>query len=165
MRLLWIVCMAAPALLLAFAEAQKLPTKLIYNGSESAPLGFYWIQKSPLKRGDYVLTNVPAKVIILMEQRGYLPRNAPLLKQIIAVEGDVICRRKREILLNGVTIAVAKLVDQSGRRLPIWQGCYRLKSDELFLLQGHPDSFDGRYFGPVKRSLVIGKAAKLRFPG
>ncbi len=164
MRMFWLICTAIPVFTLGLAEAQKLPTKLIYNGSESAPLGFYWVEKSTLKRGDYVLTNVPAQFKILMEQRGYVPHDVPLLKQIIAVEGDVICRKNLEILIDDVTIAVAKLADQSGRVLPIWQGCHRLKSDELFLLQDHPYSFDGRYFGLVNRSLIIGKATKLRFP-
>jgi len=31
-------------------------------------------------------------------------------------------------------------------------------------LQDHPQSFDGRYFGPVDRRLVIGRATMLRLP-
>ncbi len=164
MRIFWLVGTAVPAFCLGFAEVQNLPTKLIYNGSESAPPGFYWIENLPVKRGDYVLTNVPKRFKMLINQRGYVRHDVPLLKQIIAIEGDVICRKDREILLNGVTIAVARLLDQSSRKLPIWQGCHRLMSDDLFLLQDHPSSFDSRYFGPVQRSLVIGKATKLRFP-
>ncbi len=165
MRIFWLASTAVPVLFLIFAETQNLPTKLIYNGSNSAPPGFYWIEDSLVKRGDYALTMVPGRFKKLMAQRGYVPHDVPLLKQIIAVEGDVICRKDREILLDGLTIAIAKLTDQFGRNLPIWQGCHRLMSDELFLLQDHPCSFDSRYFGPVQRSLVIGKAMKLRFPG
>ena len=32
----------------------------------------------------------------------------------------------------------------------MWEGCKVLEADEVFLLNPHPRSIDGRYFGPIK---------------
>jgi len=164
MRRLLFLGTAIPVLALAVASFVSLPKKLIYNASESAPIGFYWIDNERVSRGDYVLVRVPKRVRKLLETRRYLPPDVPLIKRVVGVAGDKICRRGQEILIDGVSIAMAQRSDRLGRELPEWQGCYTLSNDQIFLLQDHPQSFDGRYFGPVKRSLVIGRAIKLRFP-
>jgi len=164
MRSLLLVGTTIPVLALAVASFVSLPKKLIYNASESAPVGFYWVDGKPISRGDYVVTRVPERVRDLVQDRGYLPPDVPLIKRVVGVEGDIICRRGREILMNGVPIAVAQLVDGLGRPMADWHGCNTLTEDRMFLLQDHPQSFDGRYFGPVDRSLAIGRAMRLRFP-
>ena len=164
MRIVALSAITIPVLALAAASIAELPTKLVYNGSASVRIGFYWIDEAPVGRGDFVLMDVPERVRSLVETRRYVPPGVPLIKRIVAVGGDEICRRKREILLDGVTVAVARNEDRSGRPLPAWQGCRVLREDQIFVLQPHPDSFDGRYFGPVDRSLVIGRATWLRLP-
>lgn len=164
MRAVWLFETVVPVLALAAVSVISTPTKLIYNGSASAPIGFYWIDQQPIDRNDFVLIHAPEHIQRMVERRQYLPPNIPLIKRSIGVEGDTICRRELEIIVDGVTVALARKRDRHGRPLPDWQGCIRLKSRELFLLQDHPESFDSRYFGPVDRTLVIGKATKLRFP-
>ena len=52
--------------------------------------------------------------------------------------------------------------DSKGRDLPVWQGCRRIGSGELFLMNHEaPDSLDGRYFGPFPATAVIGRATPL----
>ncbi len=59
-------------------------------------------------------------------------------------------------------VADQLLFDRRGRPLPNWTGCRTLAEDEVFLLmEGVPDSFDGRYFGPVPMTAIIGKLASL----
>ncbi|MDZ5696732.1 S26 family signal peptidase [Chelativorans sp. M5D2P16] len=156
--------MTVSVLVLVAASIAELPTKLVYNGSTSARIGFYWIDNAPVGRGDLVLMEVPERVRNLVETRRYLLLGVPLIKRIVAVGGDKICRRKREILLDVVTVAVARNEDRLGRPMPSWHGCRVLREDQIFVLQAHPDSLDGRYFGPVDRSLVIGRATRLRVP-
>ena len=49
-----------------------------------------------------------------------------------------------------------------GRPLPVWRGCRRIAHGELFLMNFDvPDSLDGRYFGPLPASTVIGRAVPL----
>ena len=40
----------------------KPAPKLIYNGSKSAPLGFFWMVNGPINRGDYVALHVPERL-------------------------------------------------------------------------------------------------------
>ena len=52
--------------------------------------------------------------------------------------------------------------DSLGRELPVWQGCRTVRESELFLMNWDvPDSLDGRYFGPIPASSVIGRALPL----
>jgi len=164
MKMFWLLGTAIPALAMAFVTAVPMPVKLIYNGSKSAPLGFYWVDQQAASRQEFVLAYVPKRVRGLVEKRKYLPLGIPLIKRIIGIAGDTVCRRGRTILFNGVTVAIANMKDNKGRVLPNWQGCLVLTTGEVFLLQDHPQSFDGRYFGPVKRSLIIGRAIRLQFP-
>ncbi len=164
MRRIWLLATVISVLALAVPSFVSLPKKLIYNASASAPIGFYWIDQEPILRGDYVLVSVPERVRDLVEERQYLPPDVPLVKRVVGVEGDRICRENRLIMINGSVESVALRRDSEGRKLPIWSGCKTLGRNDIFLLQDHPLSFDGRYFGPVDRRLIIGRATKLRFP-
>ena len=152
-----------PVVAIGVASVSDLPTKLVYNSSASAPIGFYWIDQVSVSRGDTVLIRLPKHVRELVESRQYLPPSVPLIKRVMGIEGDKICLRGQEILINNVTIAVAQNEDDQGQKLPIWSGCTILAPDYFFLLQNHPKSFDGRYFGPIDRTLIIGRARKLQF--
>ena len=161
MRSALLFCTAVPVLALAVASLVRLPEMLIYNASASAPIGFYWLDDRAIDRGDYVLVRVPERVCQLVEERGYLPPDVPLIKRVAAVGGDRICRDGPEIVINGTAVAVAQEADSSGRPLPDWQGCSVLTEQTVFLLQDHPRSFDGRYFGPVETATIIGRATPL----
>ena len=164
MRRATLIATGLPVFALAIASVESLPIKLIYNASESAPIGLYWIDDQPAERGDYVLVRVPDRVRNLVVERGYLPPDIPLIKRVVGADGDVFCRRNRKILIDGVTVAVAQISDGLGREMPVWSGCYVLHERRVFLLQDHPNSFDSRYFGPVDRRLIIGRATPLRLP-
>ena len=159
-----LVATAVPALALAVASVVGLPKKLIYNASESAPVGFYWIDQQPILRGDYVYVRVPQRGRSLIVERGYLPPDVPLVKRIAGLHGDRVCRVGVEVSVNGTVLAAAKRRDGLGRRMPDWHGCHIVTGQAVFLLQDHPDSFDSRYFGPVDRRLIIGRATRLSLP-
>ena len=161
MKCATLLIMAVPVLALGLASLVSFPKKLIYNASASAPIGFYWIDKGPIKRGDLVLVRVPKRIAKLVEKRGYLPPDVPLIKRVMGLNGDMICRADRAVLINGKPAAVAQRVDSKGRPLPVWSGCHRLDDRQVFLLQDYPRSFDARYFGPLDRRLIIGRATKL----
>ena len=42
-----------------------------------------------------------------------------------------------------------------------WRGCHHIRASDLFLLNAAPDSLDGRYFGPLPASGLIGTAHPL----
>ena len=101
----------------------NFPIKLIYNSSPSAPIGFYQITSADsLKRGAFALVPTPPGFRILAAQRHYIPINVPLIKRVIALSGDEICRLETKIIINNKVVAEALLKDSQGRPLPIWQG-------------------------------------------
>ncbi|AQQ05400.1 hypothetical protein B0E33_18990 [Roseibium algicola] len=161
MRTRTLIATVVSVLALAASGAHWLPLKLVYNGSASAPAGYYWVDQLPAKPGDHVLIEPPDAIRKLIEDRLYLPRGVPLIKEIAASNGDTVCRLDRDVLINGMTVAHARATDKKGRPLPNWKGCHLLAENQIFLLQQHPDSFDSRYFGIVERSRILGRATRL----
>ena len=137
-------------------------TKLVYNPSASVPIGYYWLTEfdgnSELKIGSYVVTPTPIQYRLMAAKRHYLPINVPLIKKVVAISGDEICRQHQTVSINGKPVAVALTADKKGRKLPSWTGCFVLKNDEFFALMDAKDSFDGRYFGALKTENIIGTA-------
>ncbi len=140
----------------------KFPIKLIYNASASAPIGFYRITPaSGLKRGAFAVVPTPPGFRMMAAKRHYLPRNVPLIKRIVALAGDEVCRHGEAILVNQVPVATALKRDSQGRLLPVWRGCITLNKDQFFALMDRLDSFDGRYFGPLSTADIIGIAVPI----
>ncbi|MDF0601654.1 conjugative transfer signal peptidase TraF [Psychromarinibacter sp. C21-152] len=134
--------------------------KLIWNTSASAPVGLYAVTSDKdLSVGDLVVVDPPKSLAIYLDERGYLPHGVPLLKHIVALPGQRVCRDGAVVTVDDITMAQAQPSDRFGRDLPIWQGCRIVAKTELFLLNpSHPDSLDGRYFGALPADAVIGRA-------
>jgi len=136
-----------------------MPKLLLWNASASAPMGLYAINPlHELAVDDMVAVTPPPALARFMAERHYLPVGAPLLKHFAARPGALICRRDAAVTIDGRRIALAKSADSHGRELPVWRGCHRLRDGELFLLNPAPDSFDGRYFGAIPATGLIGRA-------
>ena len=74
----------------------------------------------------------------------------PLLKRVLALPGQTVCRIGRTITVDRIEIGDALDRDRTGRELPVWHGCRRIAGDEIFLMNADVrDSLDGRYFGPI----------------
>jgi conjugative transfer signal peptidase TraF len=133
---------------------------LVWNASPSIPTGLYAIRgKASLHVGERVAIEPPPELRRLMRERGYLPDRVPLLKRIAAVSGQRVCRFAHGVTIDGELVGVARARDRAGRPLPTWFGCHKLRTGELFAMNpAAPDSFDGRYFGPLKIENVIGRA-------
>lgn len=136
---------------------------LVWNATASAPIGLYRIVSArDLRTGDLVLARTPPAFVALFAERGYLPAGVPLLKQVAAVAGSIVCRRGMSVAVDGVAVAEALPTDSQGRPLPAWDGCRLVGPSEAFLLVPEiPASLDGRYFGVVATSTLIGRAVPL----
>lgn len=137
--------------------------RLVWNGSASAPVGLYRIDSGgPVQRGDMVIARMPLLVRDLAARRRYLPANVPLVKRVAGVPGDRICAKGEQITRDGDLLATRRRTDGQGRVMPWWDGCMTLRESTLFLLMANtPDSFDGRYFGPISSAAVLGEATPL----
>jgi conjugative transfer signal peptidase TraF len=132
---------------------------VVYNGSGSAPLGFYRVEHRLPERGEMAVVQPPALVELMLVARGILPVSVLLIKQIAAIGGDEVCRSNEPtgmITVNGKAVAETFERDRDDRLLPAWKGCLKLVDGEFFLLQPHPFSFDSRYFGPIMRCDILG---------
>ncbi|MGJ4859597.1 S26 family signal peptidase [Labrys sp. La1] len=145
---------------IGIASAVPTPLKLVWNGSASTPIGLYRIAAADALVGeDLVAVRLPEPIARFMVERGYVGEGAPLLKHVAARSRQLVCRRGRSIRVDGAWIGDALDRDRQGRALPIWQGCHRLSDGEIFVMNRNVrDSFDGRYFGVLPASSVIGRA-------
>ena len=136
------------------------PSLLIWNASASVPIGLYAIeQPTGLRVADLVVVRPPEPLAEFLADRTYLPRGVPLLKHVSALSGQSVCRKGLAVTIDGAAIGDARERDSRGRPLPSWQGCRVVSADEVFLMNPRSaDSFDGRYFGPLPASSIIGRA-------
>jgi len=144
---------------IAFSHSTPRRALFVWNASASAPVGLYRvIHQRDVARGDLVLAIPNHSVAIFAAQRGYLPMGIPLVKRVVAVEGDTVCARGNGIFVNRIRLATRLPADNKGRTLPSWTGCQMLGGNDAFLLMaGVPDSFDGRYFGTTNTSNIAGR--------
>ena len=132
----------------------------VWNATASVPTGLYAIRgKASLHVGERIAIEPPPELRRLLGERGYLPTRVPLIKRIAAINGQRICRFGHGVTIDGNFAGVALARDQLDRPLPAWFGCQTLRVGELFVMNpAAPDSFDGRYFGVLRRANVIGRA-------
>lgn len=132
-----------------------------WNRTESAPTGLYWLNDDHYSYGDWVIVSAKSADAKWVQARGYIGRDWAIIKRVSGLPGDVVCRDGNLVSIDGAFVGAAKECDRSGRALPVWSGCVRLTADEVFLLNRHPDSLDGRYFGPTKKANLLGRAHKV----
>ena len=96
------------------------------------------------KRGDVVLV------------RGVLADGRAIIKRVVGAPGDTVLLSNGALTVNGVPVdGMASLEDADSRESGEWS----LGHDEFFLLGDAPEfSTDSRYFGPVARSAIVGRA-------
>lgn len=137
--------------------------KLIWNASSSVPVGLYAVRPTgALYVAELVVVTPPEPLASFLAARGYLPKGVPLLKHILALPEQTVCRSGRTVTIDGSAVGQALARDRRGRSLPDWQGCRVIASGEVFLMNRRPeDSLDGRYFGPLPATAIIGRANPL----
>lgn len=120
---------------------------LIWNKTDSAPKGLYLWQSKAVLTGDWAILKGDSATAKWIAGHGYIGEGWPIIKRVVASEGDEICRENLTITVNGIAIAEALAVDFYGESLPSWTGCLRLDETQVLLINDHPQSLDGRYFG------------------
>jgi conjugative transfer signal peptidase TraF len=133
---------------------------IMWNTSDSVSKGLYWVEHRAPRIDEIAVLKPPVWASAIADQRGYLPKNAWLMKPVVATTGPV-CRFGNSVFFDGFFVAKALKHDKFGRALPVWKGCELLRANEVFLLSQHRDSFDSRYFGAVSTDLIVGTAQPL----
>ena len=153
---------AALALVVSVGAVMATAPRVLVNTTPSEPPGLY--VRSPVAPGPgrIVAFTAPVAAFPYADRRlSYLHR-VPLLKEVAAGPGDLVCTLNGQLEIDGKARAPIAQVDRQGIALPHWSACRRLTADELFVFSDRvPNSFDSRYFGPVHRRAVLGVYAPL----
>jgi conjugative transfer signal peptidase TraF len=158
-----LVTVVAAAAVIETMLGPKPAPRFVWNVSESVPTGLYQVQPAR----DLIVTMLvvaypPDPLASFLADRGYLPRGVPLIKRILALRGQTVCRTGPTVAVDGIEMGVAREYDHRGRMLPVWEGCHTLARDEVFLMNWDElASLDGRYFGPIPLHAIVGRAVPL----
>lgn len=147
----------------AIAAFIPTPLRLVWNASASVPIGLYDLDlPRHLEIGDLVAVMPDKPLADFMVDRGYIGRGVLLMKRVMGLPGQRVCRTGNAVTVDAVPLGDALGRDSQGRELPVWQGCRHIADGDIFLMNPDVrDSLDGRYFGPIPARTVIGKAAPI----
>jgi conjugative transfer signal peptidase TraF len=132
----------------------------VWNASNSVPIGLYRVLPAKqLAVTELVAVQPPDLLAAFLDLNGYLPIGVLMLKRVLALPGQTVCRNGPTIAIDGIDVGRANERDGRGRPLPVWQGCQIIADGDVFVMNWQSaDSLDSRYFGPLPASAVIGKA-------
>jgi conjugative transfer signal peptidase TraF len=162
-RLRWMTSTCIAVFAVGASMLLRPAPQLIWNASASVPIGLYAMRPvGNLYAGELVLVRPPEIIASFLQERGYLAMGVPLLKHVVALPGQSVCRSGRTISVDEITVGDALDRDRRGRSLPVWQGCRIVRDGEAFLMNGRSaSSFDGRYFGLLPASTIVGRLTPL----
>ena len=157
---------SAVLLWLAPVGFAKAPLPVLINLSASLPEGLYLRIDAPIEVGSLVAACLPPPVAGWARRRDYVGEGSlcpastrPVLKRVAAGPGMLIQHETVGLRVAGALVPWSKerVTDRQGRpMLPGPAYPYRVPVGHLLLLADHPDSYDGRYFGPVAEGSVLG---------
>jgi conjugative transfer signal peptidase TraF len=158
-----LVAMTLGIVAIAATAGSGTAPRFVWNVSGSVPTGLYRVRPArALTVAVLVVAFPPSPLATWLAEGRYLPRGVPLLKPVLALAGQTVCRVGPIITIDGHEVGAARERDHSGRPLPVWQGCRMIGDDEIFLMNpDEPASLDGRYFGPIPRAVIVGLAEPL----
>ena len=141
----WIFGALALIPLLAAGEWAAGGPVLVYNATPSIATGWYRWAPGALGHGDTI--EFESAILPAAHQAQLPPR---LMKHVGGIGGDQICRRAGKLSVAGQRYSLAR-PDLSFLADGV---CTTLPSGMILPTGTHPDSYDGRYFGPVPESQV-----------
>lgn len=143
----------------------------IWVGTDSIRTGIYWVDRQAFDFhvGDYITFPFQPNQAWLQERYG---SKRIFTKQVKAIEGDTLYTDEQGEIrvcythntgpqLRCEVLGVVRKVDSKGRPLTPWLAAnqsYTLQAGELWAHGPNPRSLDSRYYGPVNRAIVSGRA-------
>src|SRR6201988_4063535 len=104
---------------LVLAGSENGTPSYIWNASESVPTGLFRLQPDErVSVTDLVAIRPPEPLETFLDFNGYLPIGVPMLKRILALPGQTVCRTGITIAVDGIDVGEARQRAGRGRRLP-----------------------------------------------
>ncbi len=138
--------------------------------------GLRWARTTSLPPGIYRLTSNPSDPLISFcpvgpssvesSERGYRDKawncpdhHAPLLKPVVAKQGDTVTVSPAGISVNGQLLRNSHAYPLDGQKRPmhVWpQGTYPVQPGTVWVLSSfNKGSYDSRYYGPIATKNII----------
>lgn len=86
---------------------------------------------------DLLAIKPPGPLAAFLDLNGYLPIGVTMLKRVLALRGQNVCRRGLTTSIDDIPVGEARDRDSRGRPLPKWQGCRVVGEGEIFLRTGN----------------------------
>lgn len=124
--------------------------RVVYARTPSVEYRFFFIvKKSPsdVKKGDYVLFRINDRYFSTLA-----------VKRVSCTEGEVVWRAGRDFYCGNTYMGTAKEHSLKGERLEAFLSDNQkltLEEGYVFVSGNHRDSYDSRYFGPIKKSRIL----------
>ena len=129
---------------------------VLMNASPSEPEGLYLRTSNGPAIGRLVTFMAPAPASSYVDRHLTYLRTTPVLKALAAGPGSLVCTRHGQLVIDGQVKAPVMAMDPRGVQLPRWNDCRRLGAGEWFAYSNRvPNSFDSRYYGPIRTDQVI----------
>ena len=110
-RFRYVMVTTVATLGIAFAGFVPTAPRLVWNASASVPIGFYTVAPDDrIAVPDLVAVIPPEPFASFMVERGYVARDVPLLKHVLGLPGQRLCRDGRAIIVDGVPLGAAIIV-------------------------------------------------------
>lgn len=125
------------------------------NLSASLPLGFYkLVPAEEIHKSDLIIFSGAWPV------NKKLVHGGELLKRVQGTVGDIIDVSGDMVTINGDPLAKSQIfdVDGAGEKLPRPYYPYTLQHDEYYAGSDNIYGYDSRYFGPVEKKHIKGRA-------
>jgi type IV secretory pathway protease TraF len=101
-RFAWVIISCFATLGATIPAFVDMPKKLIWNASASMPIGLYSVQPlDGIEIADLAVVAPHEPVACFLEDGGYIPRGVPLMKQVLALPGQRVCRKNFLITVDG----------------------------------------------------------------
>lgn len=133
-----------------------VPNLLIYNHTESIPIG--WYLRIPIELygdiqiGDIVGYDVPDHIREMAIKRCWLKETDIMMKKVGALTKDSFeIRDDKTFWVRNQYIGNVYEFDSKNQSMPMMNvGKHEVGKDEFLPVTKHPYSFDGRYYGVIK---------------
>jgi signal peptidase I len=113
------------------------------------------------RKGIYKTTNPSRGDVVVVQYPGD-PKHKVYVKRIVGLPNDKLEIKNGRVYING-KIYREEYLNQSLLTEP--SGSWLMKSNEYFVMgDNRPNSNDSRYFGPIEKRFVLGKALGVIFP-
>ncbi|EKE01521.1 MAG: conjugal transfer protein precursor [uncultured bacterium] len=159
-RPLFFSLMAISFIAITVGAIKKAGYHITYSATPSMPQGFYLVVPTKkIERYDVVEFIPPKPVLNFLKERKWVPQSGLIIKYVFAVPGDDVCVRDEAVWVNGKRVGDVYRFYAPEKILPRTKICGKLNADQYLLLSTkRRRSFDGRYFGAISSSDILGRA-------